>query len=72
MIWWWGSGNAGALGNAESLPSLPGPLWPGVVAPDRVLSMVQKEINTKLMLKWIVWNRTVVTINWTVLTFICM
>ena len=22
-----------------SLPSLPGPLWPGVVAPDRALSM---------------------------------
>ena len=24
-----------------SLPALPGPLWPGVVAPDRVLSMDQ-------------------------------
>ena len=24
-----------------SLPLLPGPLWPGVVAPDRVLSMGQ-------------------------------
>ena len=24
-----------------SLPLLPGPLWPGVVAPNRVLSMVQ-------------------------------
>ena len=24
-----------------SLPSLPGPLWPGVVAPDRVLSIVK-------------------------------
>ena len=23
----------------SSLPSLPGPLWPGVVAPDRALSM---------------------------------
>ena len=22
-----------------SLPSLPGPLWPGVIAPDRALSM---------------------------------
>ena len=32
------------------LPSLPGPLWPGVVAPDRVLSMGQIELNcdTKL------------------------
>ena len=25
--------------NTPSLPLLPGPLWPGVVAPDRVLSM---------------------------------
>ena len=25
--------------NTPSLPSLPGPLWPGVVAPDRALSM---------------------------------
>ena len=28
-----------------SLLSLPGPLWPGVVAPDRVLSMGQIELN---------------------------
>ena len=28
-----------------SLPSLPGPLWFGVVAPDRVLSMGQMELN---------------------------
>ena len=27
-----------------SLPSLPGPLWPGVVAPDRVLSIGQLEL----------------------------
>ena len=31
--------------NAPSLPSLPGPAWPGVVALDRVLSMAQIEIN---------------------------
>ena len=30
------------------LPSLPGPLEPGVVAPDRVLSMSQKEPYAKL------------------------
>ena len=41
-----------------SLPSLPGPLWPGVVALDRVLSMSQIEINCGLMLNWIVWNKT--------------
>ena len=33
-----------------SLPSLPIPLWPGVVAPDRVLSMGQIELNCVLML----------------------
>ena len=27
------------------LPSLLGPLWPGVVAPDRVISMGQIELN---------------------------
>ena len=27
--------------STPSLPSLPDPLWPGVVAPDRVLSMGQ-------------------------------
>ena len=32
------------------LPSLPGPLWPGVIALDRVLSMGQIELNCILML----------------------
>ena len=32
------------------LPSLPDPLWPRIVAPDRVLSMSQIEINGVLML----------------------
>ena len=32
------------------LPLLPGPLWPGVVAPGRVLSMGQIELNCVLML----------------------
>ena len=41
------------------LLSLPGPFWPGVVAPDRVLSMGQIELNSVLMLRWIVLNRTV-------------
>ena len=31
--------------NAPSLPSLPGSLWPEVVATDRVLSMGQIEVN---------------------------
>ena len=30
--------------STPSLPSLPGPLWPGVVAPDRVLSMGHIEL----------------------------
>ena len=45
--------------STPSSPSLPRPLWPRVVAPDRVLSMGQKELNCVLMLYWIVWNRTV-------------
>ena len=42
-----------------SLPSLPGSLWPGVVASERILSFGQIELNYVLMLKWIVWNRTI-------------
>ena len=45
------------------LQSLPGPLWTGVVAPDRVLSMSQIELNCVLMLNWIVWSRTVFDIE---------
>ena len=56
------------------LPSFQSPLWPVVVAPDRVLSMGQIELNyvpeliemglyrhfnCVLMLNWTVWNRTV-------------
>ena len=37
--------------NTPSLPSLPGPLWPEVVAPDRVLPMGQIELKCVLMLK---------------------
>ena len=44
-----------------SLPSLPAPLWPCVVAPDRVLSMGQIEINCVFIVNWITWNRTVLT-----------
>ena len=33
-----------------SLPSLSGPLWPGMVAPDRVISIDQIEINCVLKL----------------------
>ena len=36
--------------STPSLPSLPGPLWPRVVAPDRVISMGQIELNCQLML----------------------
>ena len=32
------------------LPSLSGPLWPGVVAPDRVLFMDQIELNCMFIL----------------------
>ena len=36
--------------STPSLPSLPGPPLPGVVAPDRFLSMGQIELNCVLML----------------------
>ena len=36
--------------STPSLPFLPGPLCPRVVAPDRVLSMGQIELNYVLML----------------------
>ena len=48
-----------AFGGMQSTPSLPGSLWPGMVAPDKVLSMGQVELNCTLMLNWIAYNRTV-------------
>ena len=45
------------------LSSFPGPHWPREVAPDRILSMGQIELNCLLMLSWIVWNRTVFDIE---------
>ena len=38
-----------------------GLLWPGVVVPDRVLSMGKIELICVLMLNWITWNRSVLT-----------
>ena len=52
-LWW--------MQYTPSLPSLSGLLWPGVVAPDRVLSMGQIELNYVLMLNLIARNRTVLT-----------
>ena len=43
------------------LLSLPDPLWLGVVASDRVLSIGQIKLNCVLMLNWIAWNRSVLT-----------
>ena len=48
--------------STSSLSLLSGPLWLGVVAPDRVVSMGQIKLNCILMLNWIAWI-------WTVLTF---
>ena len=44
MVELWG------MRSALSLPSLPGPLWPGVVVTDSVLSMGQIELNCVLPL----------------------
>ena len=49
--------------STPSLPSLPGPLWPGVVAPNRILSMDQIELKCILMLNRIVWIKTVLTLR---------
>ena len=49
------------LWSTPSLPLLPGLLWPGVVVPNRVLSMSQIKFSCVLMLNWIAWNRTVLT-----------
>ena len=64
-LWWWGSSNAGALGNAEYsfVATAPRSLWPGVVAPDSVVTMRQIEPNCGFMLNWVVWNGTVFDIE---------
>ena len=45
--------------STHSLPSLPGPLWPGVVALDKGPIYRLNRTNSILMLKWITWNRNV-------------
>ena len=42
--------------STPSLPSPQGPVWPRVVAPDRVLSMGQIELKYVLMLNWIFYR----------------
>ena len=49
--------------STSSLPSLTGQLWLAMVAPDRVLSRGQIELNCVLMLNWIAWNRTDLTLK---------
>ena len=44
MIWWWGSNNAGVMGNAEYPFTVIAPRSTLVVAPDRFLSMSQIEV----------------------------
>ena len=41
--------------STPSLPLLPGPLWPGVVAPDKGPIYGLNRIKSILLLKWIVW-----------------
>ena len=43
--------------STPKLSSLPGPLWPGVEAPDSALSMDQMELKCILMLSWIAWKK---------------
>ena len=42
--------------STHSLPSLPGPLWPGVVAAERVLSMDQTKLFEKEPLLYVKLN----------------
>ena len=44
--------------STPSLLSLPGPLWPGVVAPDKGPIYGLNRTNSILMSNWIVW------VNW--------
>ena len=53
----------GGILSTPSLPLLWGQLWHGEIAPNRVWSMGQIELNCDCMLNWIVWNRTVFTFN---------
>ena len=53
--------NLWGIRSTPSLPSLPDPLWLGVVALDRVLSMGPIKLNYVLILNWIIRNRTVLT-----------
>ena len=58
-----------------SLPSLPGPLWPGMKAPDKgpiyglnrtkqwLAFSVFMHLNSVFMLNWIIWNKTVLTLT---------
>ena len=46
-------GEVWGMQSTPSLPSFPGPLWPEVVAPDRVLSMGPIELNCVIMLNLI-------------------
>ena len=46
------------------LLSAPGPLWSGMVTPERVVSMGQIELNCVLVLNWVVWNRIVLPAHW--------
>ena len=48
MLGHWG------MWSTPSLPLLSGSLWPGMVAPDRVLSIGKIELNCILMLNWVV------------------
>ena len=50
-LWW--------IKSAPSLTSLPVLPRPGVVAPDMVLSVGQRELNCVLMINRTVWNITV-------------
>ena len=68
----------GGMQSTHLLPLLSSPLWPGVVASDRVLSIGQIELNcvlckTELFEIELFWHLScVLMLSWTVLSFKCV
>ena len=52
--------------NIPSLPSLLGSLWPGVVEPDRALSMGETELNYAFVSLLFFHLNSVLMLNWIV------
>ena len=54
--WQWVMQELWGMRSILLLPSIPGPLWPGVAVTNSVLSMGQIELNKVFLLNWIVFE----------------